>query len=170
MARVASEIVVEAPLSEVYNQWTQFESFPSFMENVKQVEQIDDRRLRWYAHIGQQDVQWVAEIKEQVPDDKIIWTSINGAMNTGMVRFDKVGANETRVHLELSYEPEGVLQHLADKLGALDREVEGDLERFKEFIEGNRGMATGAWRGEIGNPNAPGGHTDGRGSPGEQDR
>ena len=163
MARAASEIVVEAPLQQVYNQWTQFEEFPEFMENVEQVDQVDDRHLHWKAKIGGQEVEWDAEIEEQVPDDKITWRSTAGAMNAGLVRFDQVDAGRTQVHLEMSYEPEGVLQSLGDALGVVDRQVEGDLKRFKEFIE-ERGRASGGWRGEIENPRAPGGHTEGRGS------
>lgn len=163
MARAASEIVVEAPLREVYNQWTQFEEFPRFMDNVEEVHQLDDRRLHWKAKIGGQEVEWEALIEEQVPDDKIIWKSIDGAMTYGMVRFDPVGPNETQVHLEMSYEPEGVLQSVGHALGIVDREVEEDLKNFKEFIE-ERGMATGGWRGELENPNAPGGHTSGSGT------
>ena len=164
MARAASEIVVEAPLRQVYNQWTQFEEFPRFMENVEQVQQLDDRRLHWKAKIGGQEVEWDAEIEEQVPDDKIVWKSLGGAMNAGLVRFNQVGANQTEVHLEMSYEPEGALQKMGDAIGMLDRNVEGDLKQFKTFIE-ERGVATGGWRGEIENPDAPGGHTRGRGSP-----
>ncbi|MCA9847567.1 MAG: SRPBCC family protein [Dehalococcoidia bacterium] len=164
MARAASEIVVEAPLQQVYNQWTQFEAFPRFMGNVEQVQQIDDRRLHWKAKIGGQDVEWDAEIEEQVPDDKIVWRSLDGAMNYGLVRFNQVDANQTQVHLEMSYEPEGVLQKMGDALGVLDRDVDEDLKNFKSFIE-DRDAATGAWRGEIENPNAPGGHTEGHGTP-----
>lgn len=163
MARAASEIVVEAPLQQVYNQWTQFEEFPQFMSNVEHVKQLDDRRLHWKAKIGGQEVEWDAEIAEQVPDDKIVWKSVGGAMNYGLVRFDPVGANQTQVHLELSYEPEGVLQKAGDALGMVDRNLEEDLKNFKQFIE-ERGAATGGWRGEIQNPKAPGGHTDGQGS------
>src|SRR3546814_3716272 len=142
MARAASEIVVEAPLRQVYNQWTQFEEFPRFMENVEQVQQLDDRRLHWKAKIGGQEVEWDAEIEEQVPDDKIVWKSLGGAMNAGLVRFNQVGANQTEVHLEMSYEPEGALQKMGDAIGALDWNVEGDLKQFKAFIE-ERGVETG---------------------------
>jgi len=163
MAQAASEIVVEAPLTQVYNQWTQFEEFPKFMGNVDEVHQLDDRRLHWKAKIGGQDVEWDAEIKEQVPDDKIVWSSLNGAMNSGLVSFKPISATETEVHLEMSYEPEGVLQTVGAALGVMGREVDEDLKNFKTFIE-ERGAATGGWRGEIQNPNAPGGHTAGSGS------
>ncbi len=163
MAREASEIVVEAPLKEVYNQWTQFEEFPRFMRNVKQVRQLDDRHLHWLVNVGGQDVEWDAEIKEQVPDDKIVWKSIGGAMNAGLVKFTPIAPDKTEVHFEMSYEPEGVLQRMGETLGILNREVHEDLEEFKDFLEA-RGTATGAWRGEIANPDAPGGHTTGEGS------
>lgn len=165
MARAASEIVVDAPLQQVYNQWTQFEEFPRFMGNVEQVQQLDDRHLHWKAKVGGQEVEWDAEIKEQIPDSKIVWNSLGGAMNAGLVSFRPVDASRTEVHLEISYEPEGVLQNVGDALGVMGREVEEDLKNFKTFIE-ERGAATGGWRGEIANPNAPGGHTRGNGSTG----
>lgn len=160
MARAAKEIVVEAPLRAVYNQWTQFEEYPRFMDAVQEVRQIDDRRLHWKATIGGRDVEWDAEIQEQVPDQRIIWRSTGGDTNAGQVTFAPDGAGHTRVALELSYAPRGVMENVGDALGFVEREVEGGLERFKAFIE-ERGLETGGWRGEIRNADAPGGHTQG---------
>ncbi|MEX2446743.1 MAG: SRPBCC family protein [Dehalococcoidia bacterium] len=160
MSRVEKNIEVAAPLRSVYNQWTQFEDFPRFMQGVQEVKQLDDRRLHWRATIGGKDQEWDAEIREQTPDEKIIWQSTSGPTNAGMVKFDEMGPSQTRVHLEMSYEPEGAVESIGDSLGMLERQVEGDLERFKEFIE-SRLTETGAWRGEIENPDAPGGHTRG---------
>ncbi|MCK9486887.1 MAG: SRPBCC family protein [Dehalococcoidia bacterium] len=164
MARAAKEVVVDAPLTAVYNQWTQFEEFPEFMEGVVEVRQLDDKHLHWLAVIGGREAEWDAEIQEQVPDERIVWRATEGDGNAGWVTFERVSAEQTRVHLEMSYEPEGILQNVADALGFVDRQVEGDLKRFKAFIEERGGMETGAWRGEIENPKAPDGHTEGQGT------
>lgn len=167
MARAAKEITVKAPVRSVYNQWTQFEQFPNFMEGVEEVRQITDSRLHWRATVGGREQEWEAEIEEQVPDQKIVWKAVAGEFNAGLVSFEPVGPNETRIHLEMSYEPKGAIENIGDALGFVERRVEGDLERFKEFIEERGGQETGAWRGEIENPDAPGGHTRGDGSRGE---
>ena len=135
-------------MSTAYNQWTQFETFPQFMEGVKEVEQLDDRRLRWHAEIAGKDETWEAEITEQEPDQRIAWRSTTGAPNAGVVTFHQISDGESRVMLQLDYEPEGIVEHVGDMLGVVDRRVEGDLERFKQFIE-SQGSETGAWRGEV---------------------
>jgi uncharacterized membrane protein len=163
MARVARDLVVDVPVRTAYNQWTQFEEFPQFMEGVQEVRQLDDRHLYWRADIGGRVNEWEAEIREQVPDEKIVWNSMAGDENAGLVRFEPINDAQTRVHLEMSYQPEGVMEGVGDALGFVERRVAGDLDRFKEFIEG-RGVETGAWRGAIENPDAPGGHTRGHGS------
>ena len=151
MAEAEKHIEVQVPVSTAYNQWTQFEQFPQFMEGVKSVRQLDDRRLEWHAEIGGKDETWEAEITEQVPDQRIAWTSTSGKHNAGVVTFHRLSDNETRVMLQLAYEPEGVVENVGDALGVVERRIQGDLERFKEFIEG-RGTETGAWRGEIRSP------------------
>lgn len=166
MARVERTIEVNVPVRTAYNQWTQFESFPHFMEGVEEVRQLDDQRLHWRAKVGPKVEEWDAVIREQVPDEKIIWQNTTGAMNAGMVKFDPLGAAMTRVHLEMSYDPEGFLENVGDKLGFFSRRVEGDLQRFKEFIE-SRGNESGAWRGTIENERVPGGHTRGSMDAGE---
>jgi len=169
MSRAEHDIVVDAPLRAVYNQWTQFEEFPQFMDSVEEVRQVDDSHLMWRANIGGRDVEWEAEIKEQVPDDKIIWSAIEGRVNAGMVSFRPEGDHQTRVHLELSYEPEGLQENIGAALGLVSSNVKGDLEHFKEFIE-KRGTETGGWRDTIENPNALGGHTMGNATPEEGER
>jgi len=164
MARAAREIVVNAPLSAVYNQWTQFEEFPLFMDGVASVRQLDDAHLHWQANIGGHAMEWDAEIREQVPDEKIVWLATDGATNAGLVSFQPHGPEETVVHLEMSYEPQGFTEKVGDALGVVERQVESDLERFKTFIETRHGHETGGWRGEIENPNVASGHTRGAGS------
>jgi uncharacterized membrane protein len=148
MAKMEKDIVVNVPVSVAYNQWTQFESFPEFMEGVKEVIQLDEKRLRWRAEIAGKDEEWEAEITDQVPDRHIAWRSVTGAMNAGSVIFQPAGDGQTKVALELTYEPRDTGEKVGDALGFLERQVSADLERFKRFIE-SRGAPTGAYRGEI---------------------
>jgi uncharacterized membrane protein len=148
METIEKSIEVHAPLQQVYNQWTQFEEFPKFMEGVQEVRQLNDRRLFWRAEIWGKTEEWEAEIYEQVPDQRIAWRSVVGAPNTGAVSFAAVDPNTTTVTLSLSYEPLGAVEKIGDALGIVSARVDGDLKRFRDFIE-ERGRATGAWRGEI---------------------
>lgn len=148
MAKIEKDIVVDVPVKVAYDQWTQFESFPEFMEGVKEVVQLDEKRLRWSAEIAGKDEEWEAEITDQVPDRHIAWRSVTGAMNAGSVTFQPAGEGNTNVSLELTYEPRDAVEKVGDALGFLERRVSGDLERFKRFVE-SRGAPTGAWRGEI---------------------
>lgn len=160
MARVEKSIEVEVPVRAVYNQWTQFEDFPRFMEGIEQVQQVDDRRMHWKATIGGKSEEWDAFIQEQVPDLMISWRNTSGPTNAGLVRFDSLAPAKTRVHLEMSYDPEGMVEIVGDKLGFVSRRIEGDLQRFRDFME-ERQTPTGSYREEHANPNAPGGHTSG---------
>ena len=148
MATIEESIEVNAPLRAVYNQWTQFEEFPRFMEGVKEVKQLDDKRLRWRAVIAGKEKEWEAEIVEQRPDERIAWRARAGAANGGVVTFHRISDARTRIMLQLDYDPEGLVENIGDAVGVVSSRVEGDLKRFKEFIE-SRGYETGAWRGEI---------------------
>ena len=141
-------IEVNVPISTAYNQWTQFEEFPRFMDGIESVKQLDDRTLEWHANIAGNDETWSADITEQEPDNRISWKSTSGARNDGVVTFERIDDNKTRVRLEMDWEPQGAVQQAGDALGFDDRQAQGDLERFKKFIE-SRGTETGAWRGEI---------------------
>ena len=138
-------IVVDRPVTTVYNQWTQFEEFPQFMEGVERVIQLDDRRLHWVAEIAGTRREWDAEIVDQEPDRRIAWRSIDGTPNGGVVTFEPEG-DRTRVNLDLDVEPQGAIEKIGDKLGFVSKQAEGDLKRFKQFIE-SRGAETGGWRG-----------------------
>jgi uncharacterized membrane protein len=148
MAEVKESVEVNVPVSTAYNQWTQFEEFPNFMEKVESVTQLDDTHLRWIAEIGGRREEWKAEIIQQMPDEIIAWRSIEGQENSGAVRFEPLGPDRTRIDVTLTWEPEGLVQAAADKVGASDRAVQVDLERFKELVE-SRGVESGAWRGEV---------------------
>jgi uncharacterized membrane protein len=148
MAKIEKSIDVNVPVRTAYNQWTQFEEFPQFMEGVESVQQLDDKRLHWRAEIGGKVMEWDAEITEQVPDMRIAWRSSSGAKNAGVVSFYRLSDDKSRVALQIDYEPEGVVENVGDWLGVMSGRVEGDLERFKKFIE-ERGVETGAYRGTI---------------------
>ena len=146
MSRVEKTLEVNVPIRVAYDQWTQFEDFPRFMDGVKSVQQLDDTHLHWKAEIAGQQKDWDAKIVAQRPDEMVAWTSTSGARNAGVVRFERASDDVTRITLEMDVDPEGPMENLGDFLGVLDRLVEGDLQRFKEFIE-SRGAPTGAWRG-----------------------
>lgn len=148
MSDIIKSIDVNVPVRTSYNQWTQFELFPEFMEGVKEVKQLDDTHLYWRAKIGGKEREWRAVITEQVPDERIAWTNTDGAYNAGVVTFHRLGDGMSRVTLQISYDPEGLLENIGDRLGVVERRVEGDLKRFKDFIE-FRGRSTGGWRGEV---------------------
>jgi uncharacterized membrane protein len=148
MARFEDHIDVDVPVRTAYDQWTQFETFPQFMDGVESVVQLDDKTLRWRAKIAGQVKDWTAEITDQTPDRRIAWKSTTGAENGGAVLFEPLDGNRTRVTLKLDADPEGVIETVGANVGFLEGRVKGDLKRFKEFVEA-RGHETGAWRGEI---------------------
>jgi uncharacterized membrane protein len=148
MSKILESVDVDVPVRTAYDQWTQFESFPMFMEGVEKVEQLDDTTLRWTAEIAGQKRTWKAKITEQLPDQRIAWTSLDGARNAGVVTFHRLDDKKARVTLQLDVDPEGPVDNIGDALGFVQRRAKGDLERFKEFIEG-RGTETGAWRGTV---------------------
>jgi uncharacterized membrane protein len=148
MSKVEHSVDVDVPVQVAYNQWTQFEEFPRFMSAVESVEQRDDKRLHWKAEIWGVTKEWDAEITEQTPDQRIAWTSTGGARNAGSVDFHRIDDTKTRITLTMDVDPDGPIESMGDKLGIFDRQVKGDMDRFKEFIE-ERGTETGAWRGEI---------------------
>lgn len=148
MSRIIETIEVDVPVRTAYDQWTQFEEFPRFMEGVEKVEQLDDTTLRWRASVGGQDRAWTAKITEQEPDMRIAWKAVEGAENAGVVTFHRIDEGTCRVTLQLDVEPEGPVESVGDALGFVARRTKGDMERFKAFIEA-RGVETGAWRGTV---------------------
>lgn len=148
MDSVMQSIDVHVPVRAAYDQWTQFESFPQFMEGVKEVRQLDDTHLHWVADIGGKAEEWDAEITEQMPDQRVAWKSTSGAANAGVVTFHRLDTNETKVTLQMDWQPQGMTESAGAAMGFDDRQIKGDLARFKTFIEA-RGEATGAWRGSV---------------------
>ena len=148
MERIEKTFEVDCPVNTVYNQWTQFEQFPSFMEGVTAVHQRDDTHLHWKAKIAGKEKEWDAEIVEQVPDKVIAWRSISGAPNAGTVRFEPLNRDRTRIKLTMDYEPEGFIENVGDAVGVVSHKVEDAVERFKDLLEKRR-AETGGWRGEV---------------------
>ena len=148
MPTVEQSIEVDVPVSTAYNQWTQFEEFPKFMNGVENVRQLDDTHLHWVAEIGGRREEWDAEITEQHPDERIAWKATSGKDNAGVVTFHRLDERRSKIMLQLDWESDGMLEKLGSALGQDDRQVKGDLERFKELIE-SRGAETGAWRGKV---------------------
>jgi len=148
MATIEESIDVQVPVETAYNQWTQFEEFPKFMEGVAAVKQLDDTHLHWVAEVGGQREEWDAEITEQRPDERIAWHSTSGPRQGGVVTFHHISDEKTRLMVQMEYEPEGLKEKAGSVLGLDSRRVRGDLERFRDMLE-SRGSETGAWRGRV---------------------
>ena len=148
MSKIMEAVDVRVPVRTAYDQWTQFETFPKFMEGVKSVRQLDDTTLEWVADVAGREKTWKAKITEQEPDQRIAWTSTEGAHNAGVVTFHRLDDASSRVTLQLDVDPEGPVENAGAALGLVTRRVKADMERFRDFIEA-RGTETGAWRGEV---------------------
>ena len=148
MVSVDETIEVDVPVTTAYNQWTQFEEFPKFMATVESVRQIDDTHLHWRANVAGKEVEWDAEITEQIPDQRIAWRSTSGVPNAGVVTFHKIRNGRTRIMLQMDYEPQGVTETVGDMFGSVRHTARGDLKRFRKLLE-DRGVETGAWRGTV---------------------
>jgi uncharacterized membrane protein len=148
METIEKSIEVDAPIQKVYNQWTQFEEFPRFMEGIEEVRQLDNKHLHWVANVGGRTKEWDAEIVEQIPEDRIAWRSTSGARNAGVVHFQSSDPAHTVITLRMDYEAEGTMEKIGSAMGVLSSRVEADLRNFKEFIQ-RRPTETGSWREQI---------------------
>ncbi|WP_030740884.1 SRPBCC family protein [Streptomyces sp. NRRL S-31] len=158
MSTVKEAVEVDVPVHTAYNQWTQFESFPKFMEGVERVTQLDDRHNHWTMKVGGVRREFDTEIVDQLADERITWRTISGdTRQKGTVHFERLDDSHTKVELVMDVEPSGAVEKAADLIGTIDRRVKGDMRRFKEYIE-ERGAESGAWRGRI----EPGGAGPGR--------
>jgi uncharacterized membrane protein len=151
MSTVVESVDVAVPVRTAYNQWTQFEQFPRFMEGVAEVRQLDDTHLHWVVDIAGVRREFDAEITEQHPDERVAWNSLDGPRHAGVVTFHRIDANRTRVTAQMEIEPDGLVEQVGDKTGFVDRRVKGDMKRFRQYIE-SRGQETGAWRGDVDRP------------------
>jgi uncharacterized membrane protein len=153
MSTVTESVDVAVPVRTAYDQWTQFETFPSFMEGVESVTQKADTLTHWKIKIGGVEREFDARITEQHPDERVAWESLDGPRHAGVVTFHRLDAARTRVTLQMETDPEGVVENAADAMGFLSRRAKGDMKRFADFIE-KRGGETGAWRGDVPSPGA----------------
>jgi uncharacterized membrane protein len=150
LSQVEESIEVDVPVRTAYDQWTQFEDFPQFMDGVERIEQRTDTLTHWVTKIGGVEREFDAEITEQIPDERVAWTTVHGeARQAGVVTFHRLDDTRTKVMLQLEYDPQGLTETVGDKLGFVKRQATGDLKRFKEFIESRGGVKTGAWRGTV---------------------
>ena len=145
---IEQSVEVQAPISTVYNQWIQFEEFPRFMDGIDRIDQKDDRHLHWVASFGGETHEWDAEITEQKTEERVAWRNTDGKDNAGVVTFHQIDDDTTRIMVQMDWSPEGLKEKVGAALGADNRRVKADLERFKDLIE-SRGQETGAWRGEV---------------------
>ncbi|MER5451577.1 SRPBCC family protein [Streptomyces sp. NPDC002766] len=149
MSQVEESIEVGVPVRTAYNQWTQFESFPEFMDGVDRIEQRTDTLTHWVTSVNGVHKEFDAEITEQIPDERVAWTTVDGeAKQAGVVTFHRLDEDHTKVMLQMDFHPDGITEKVGDRLGFVKRQAKGDLERFKRFIE-NRGQETGEWRGAV---------------------
>ncbi|MGW1772050.1 SRPBCC family protein [Streptomyces sp. NPDC002104] len=149
MSKVEESVEVDVPVRTAYNQWTQFDSFPQFMEGVERIDQRTDTMTHWVTKVAGVEREFEAEITEQIPDERVAWTTLAGEVKqAGVVTFHRLDDARCKVMLQLDYDPEGFAENVGDKLGFVKRRVSGDLKRFKEYIE-DRGRETGSWRGEV---------------------
>ncbi|MFI9407108.1 SRPBCC family protein [Nocardia sp. NPDC052316] len=153
MSTITESVDVGVPITRAYNQWTQFESFPAFMQGVEEIRQIDDTHTHWVTEIAGVKREFDATITEQHPDERVAWKSDSGPEHSGVITFHRLDDNTTRVTAQMDIDPDGFVEHAADKLGLLNHRVKGDMQRFKRFIE-QRGQETGAWRGDVARPDA----------------
>ncbi|MEU4805745.1 SRPBCC family protein [Actinosynnema sp. NPDC023587] len=152
MSTITESVDVKATVSAVYNQWTQFESFPRFMDGVEEVRQVDDVHTHWKISVAGVTKEFDATITEQHPDERVAWTSDAGPTHAGVITFHRIDDTTTRVTAQMDIDPDGFVENVADKLGILDRKVKGDMQRFKTFIEHRDGQETGEWRGNVDRP------------------
>ena len=139
----------DVPVRAAYDQWTRFEEFPQFMKGVEEIQQLDDRHLHWVAELGGTRHEWDAEITEQQPDERVAWRNTDGKDNAGVVTFHKLSDTSSRVMVQIDFVPEGIKEKVGSAINAPDRQVKGDLERFKELVEAKGGPDGGGWRGEV---------------------
>ena len=149
MSTVQESVDVNVPVHTAYNQWTQFESFPEFMEGVESITQTDDRHSHWITKVGGVRREFDTEITEQHPDERVAWRSTGGdTRQAGVVTFHRLSDDSTRVTIQIDWEPQGLTEKVGSAVNVDDRQVKADAKRFKDFIE-SRGEASGGWRGDV---------------------
>ncbi len=151
MGNTTESIDVDVDVTTAYNQWTQFESFPKFMDGVDEIKQLDDTHLHWKTSIGGVSREFDTTVTEQHPDERVAWKSDDGTSHAGVITFHRLSDQRTRVTAQMDIDPEGFAETVADKVGIISRQVKSDMASFKKFIESRDGSETGAWRGDVSN-------------------
>jgi uncharacterized membrane protein len=154
VSTVTESVDVDVPVRTAYNQWTQFEEYPRFMDGVQQISQLDATHTHWKTEIGGVKREFDAEITEQLPDERVAWKSTEGEKQAGVVTFHRLDDTRTRVTVQMDYEPQGIVEKAGSAVGVVGHQVKGDLRRFKDYIEKRGGIETGAWRGQVDRPGA----------------
>jgi uncharacterized membrane protein len=154
VSTVTESVDVDVPVRTAYNQWTQFEEYPRFMDGVQQISQLDATHTHWKTEIGGVKREFDAEITEQLPDERVAWKSTEGEKQAGVVTFHRLDDSRTRVTVQMDYEPQGIVEKAGSAVGVVGHQVKGDLRRFKDYIENRDGVETGAWRGQVDRPGA----------------
>jgi uncharacterized membrane protein len=154
VSTVTESVDVDVPVRTAYNQWTQFEEYPRFMDGVQQISQLDATHTHWKTEIGGVKREFDAEITEQLPDERVAWKSTEGEKQAGVVTFHRLDDTRTRVTVQMDYEPQGVVEKAGSAVGVVGHQVKSDLRRFKDYIENRGGVETGAWRGQVDRPGA----------------
>lgn len=154
MSTVTESVDVDVPVRTAYNQWTQFEEYPRFMDGVEHISQLDATHTHWKTEIGGVKREFNAEITEQLPDERVAWKSTDGEKQAGVVTFHRLDDTRTRVTVQMDYEPQGAVEKVGSAVGVVGHQVKGDLRRFKDYIEKRDGVETGAWRGQVDRPGA----------------
>src|SRR4051794_40996007 len=149
MSVIEESVEVDVPVNVAYNQWTQFEDFPQFMSGVERIEQRTPTLTHWVTNVDGAKREFDAEITEQIPDERVAWTTVAGEVRqAGVVTFHRLDDHHTKVMLQLEHDPQGIADTVGDKLGFVRHQAKGDLKRFKKYIE-SRGAESGAWRGQV---------------------
>jgi uncharacterized membrane protein len=152
MSQVQESVDVDVPIRTAYDQWTQFESFPQFMDGVESITQVDDTHSHWVTNVAGVKREFDTEVTEQHPDERVAWTSTGGdTKHAGVVTFHRLADAQTRVMIQIDWEPEGFVEKAGSAVGVDSHQVKADAKRFKKFIE-ERGAETGAWRADVDRP------------------
>ncbi|MEU7939398.1 SRPBCC family protein [Microbispora bryophytorum] len=153
VTNIVESLDIGAPLRLVYNQWTQFEDFPSFMKKVETVEQKSDEKLGWKAQVFWSHRTWESTIVEQVPDSRIVWRSQGPkGFPDGSVTFHEITPELTRVLLVVEYHPQGLFERVGNLWRAQGRRVRLEFKHFRRHVMTNallRPDEIEGWRGEI---------------------
>jgi len=149
VSQIEESVGVDVPVSAVYDLWTRFTEFPRFMSGVDRIDRIGHDLTHWVTNVDGVHREFDARITEQIPEERIAWTSVSGIRQAGVVTFHRLGDQHTKVMLQLDLDPHGVLDILSDKLGFVSHRIQLDLREFKRFAEARQAAQAGPGPGEA---------------------